>query len=275
MTVIAPLAGRIHNRTSIKEFEIGCFAPPLIVISQAIQFPNPHCKTRRGYLARMTEAKYDMENGEVITVPLRDPRWAALLAWLWPGAGHIYQRRYAKGMLFMICILSTFCFGLLMGRGRVVYASSRPNDFRWHYFCQLGVGLPALPALPQAYATQDGGPPWFQLCRRYPAGTFTADGLREFAIIPPGDTNFSGKPLIDGFMAPPAGPVTPERNDVLGMWHSELGHWFEMGTLYTMVAGLLNLLAVYDAFAGPMIITPEMRRKLEEKNKKQPESVES
>jgi hypothetical protein len=48
-----------------------------------------------------------------------------------------------------------------------------------------------------------------------------------------------------------------------------------MGTLYTMVAGLLNLLAVYDAFAGPMIITPEMRRKLEEKNKKQPESVES
>ncbi|MFO0263209.1 MAG: DUF6677 family protein [Planctomycetota bacterium] len=41
-----------------------------------------------------------------------------------------------------------------------------------------------------------------------------------------------------------------------------------MGTLYTMVAGLLNLLAVYDAFAGPMIITPEMRRKFEERKQK-------
>jgi len=48
-----------------------------------------------------------------------------------------------------------------------------------------------------------------------------------------------------------------------------------MGTIYAMVAGLLNLLAVYDAFAGPMIITPEMRRKLEEKKKKQPDSSES
>lgn len=248
---------------------------PPVVEDAAAQISTLNREIRRGLPGRMTESNYDMENGEVITVSLRDPRWAALLGWLWPGAGHIYQRRYAKGILFMICILSTFFFGLMMGRGRVVYASSRPNDFRWHYFCQLGVGLPAFPALLQAYATQNGGTPWFQLCRRYPAGTFTADGLREYAIIPPSDTNFSGKPLVDGFMAPPAGPVTLERNDVLGMWHLELGHWFEMGTLYTMVAGLLNLLAVYDAFAGPMIITPEMRRKLEEKKKKQTDSSES
>ncbi len=216
----------------------------------------------------MAEVQYDLEEGQPLIVQLRDPRWAALLAWLWPGAGHLYQRRYAKGMVFMICILSTFFFGLAMGRGRVVYASTRPNDFRWHYFCQAGVGLPAFPALLQAAATRDGGEPWFQLCERYPAGTVTADGLREFAVIPPGDESFSGKPLIDGLMAPPAGNVTMERNDVLGMWHSELGHWFEMGTLYTMVAGLLNLLVVYDAFAGPMIITPEMRRKFEEKKRK-------
>lgn len=249
--------------------------PPLVVECHATQISTLPGKTRRGRLGRMTEVKYDLENGEVITVPLRDPRWAAFLGWLWPGAGHIYQRRYTKGLLFMICILSTFFFGLLMGRGRVVYASTRPNDFRWHYFCQVGVGLPALPALLQAYATQNQGKPWLPLCRRYPAGTFTADGLREFAIIPEGNTNFSGKPLVDGFMAPPAGPITLETNDVLGMWHSELGHWFEMGTLYTMVAGLLNFLAVYDAFAGPMIITPEMRRKFEEKKKKKPDSIES
>ena len=27
---------------------------------------------------------------------------------------------------------------------------------------------------------------------------------------------------------------------------------FDMGTLYTMVAGLLNILVIFDAFAGPL-----------------------
>jgi hypothetical protein len=27
-----------------------------------------------------------------------------------------------------------------------------------------------------------------------------------------------------------------------------------MGTLYTMIAGLLNVLAIYDAYAGPVIV---------------------
>ena len=42
---------------------------------------------------------------ETIEVDLRHPGTAAFLAWLWPGAGHVYQGRYAKGALFMICIL--------------------------------------------------------------------------------------------------------------------------------------------------------------------------
>ncbi len=32
-----------------------------------------------------------------IEVDLRNPVVAALWAWIWPGAGHIYQRRYVKG----------------------------------------------------------------------------------------------------------------------------------------------------------------------------------
>ena len=49
------------------------------------------------------------------------------------------------------------------------------------------------------------------------------------------------------------------------MWHFEMKHMFEIGTLYTVVAGLLNLLAIYDAFCGPAILTPEQRAKLEAK----------
>ena len=69
-------------------------------------------------------------------------------------------------------------------------------------------------------------------------------------------------------MAPPPGPVYPNEMDVLGMWHVEMKHKFEMGTLYCIIAGLLNLLVIYDAFVGPAILTQEQREKLEEKKRK-------
>ncbi|MEM9411177.1 MAG: DUF6677 family protein, partial [Planctomycetota bacterium] len=115
----------------------------------------------------MVEVSFKQEDGEDVVVELRDPYWAAFLAWLWPGAGHFYQRRYGKGFLFMICILGTFFYGMGLGRGRVVYASFKPGDFRWQYVCQIGAGAVALPAIPQAYVTRDGGDPFFVLCERY------------------------------------------------------------------------------------------------------------
>ncbi len=76
-------------------------------------------------------------------------------------------------------------------------------------------------------------------------------------------------------MAPPAGPNYQDKMDVLGMWHFEMKHMFEIGTLYCVIAGLLNLLAIYDAFCGPAILTPEQREKLEAKKKKKrsPEEI--
>jgi hypothetical protein len=35
-------------------------------------------------------------------------------------------------------------------------------------------------------------------------------------------------------------------------WQRRLGRWFDIGTLYTMLAGMLNVLVVYDAWAGPL-----------------------
>ncbi len=213
----------------------------------------------------MTEVVYNQADGDPIVVNLRDPYWAALLAWIWPGAGHFYQRRFAKGFLFMICVLSTFLIGLgIGGNGRVVYASFEQGDFRWQYICQVGVGLPALPAVVQSLKTKDGADPYLILCERYPE---TANPKNQFKIIPPG-SDYKGDTLKDGFMAPPAGPIRLDTNDVLGQWHSEFKAGYEMGTLYTVVAGLLNLLVIYDAFCGPSIITPEQRAKMEAKKKK-------
>jgi hypothetical protein len=32
----------------------------------------------------------------------------------------------------------------------------------------------------------------------------------------------------------------------------DLNRYFEFGTVYTMIAGLLNVLAIYDAWGGPV-----------------------
>jgi hypothetical protein len=36
-----------------------------------------------------------------------------------------------------------------------------------------------------------------------------------------------------------------------------------MGTLFTVVAGLLNLMAIYDAFVGPAILTRSQKNRLQ------------
>jgi len=158
-----------------------------------------------------------------VDVDLKNPAWAAFLAWLWPGAGHIYQGRYGKAILFMSCILVTYFWGLAMGQGHVVYSSFRQNDVRYQYILQLGVGLPALPAVVQSYLAENG------------------------------------EPLFGGFMAPPDGEVYEQEHDAKALWHWDLGLNFELATLFTMVAGLLNVLVIYDAYAGPAFGEPEGR----------------
>ena len=209
----------------------------------------------------MTEVVYNQPEGDPIAIDLRQPGTAALLAWLWPGAGHFYQRRFAKGFLFMICILSIFFFGLGLGRGRVVYASSKAGDFRWQFACQAGIGLPVAPAVIQAVKTAGGGDPLFVMCERFPPPPGYPDSvgsdLAFQRITPENQNGYNGPTLKDGFMSAPQGQIFPNDRDVHGMWHYDYKHNFDLGTLFTVVAGLLNLLAVYDAYVGPAIVTQE------------------
>jgi TM2 domain-containing membrane protein YozV len=157
-----------------------------------------------------------------IEIDLKNPVIAAVLAWLWPGAGHLYQRRIGKGLLYMVCILVTFYWGLAMGDGHVVYASFSKPDIRYPYIFQIGVGLPAFPAIAQKAAADNGH--------------------RIF------DSHY---------MAPPRGEKREQQHDELATWHEQLGFYFELGTLYTMIAGLLNMLVIYDAYAGPVFADPQ------------------
>ena len=56
------------------------------------------------------------------------------------------------------------------------------------------------------------------------------------------------RPLWNSYEAPLQDGGEPSDLDRA---HRELGGRFELGVVYTMIAGLLNILAVYDAFEGP------------------------
>lgn len=197
----------------------------------------------------MAKISLEASTGEpAVEIDLKDARLAAFLAWLIPGAGHIYQGRTGKGILFFVCIVGTFIYGLYIGDGRVVYAStadvfSRPFLDRWQYICQVGVGMPALPALVQRERMRHNKPPLFGDNFMRPPYDFQAGG-------------FTSKDMTD-----PNRVV--QHPDELAKWNYEQGEYFEIGTVFTVIAGLLNILAIYDAYGGPLVIPP-----LDDKKKK-------
>jgi hypothetical protein len=187
------------------------------------------------------------------TINLKDPVLAALLAWLIPGLGHWYQGRKAKAVLFFVCIMGLFAFGLYLGGsnekcldgrgkigyGRAVYFQWNSEERRLPYICQIGVGLPALPAL------------------------FQANQMNNHRAV-----------LWGGFMAPPR-PVQVSADDpnldqpTAHDLNKVLARYFELAGCFTMVAGLLNVLAIYDALAGPVVIQPATKDKKEEKEEEE------
>jgi hypothetical protein len=58
------------------------------------------------------------------------------------------------------------------------------------------------------------------------------------------------RPIWDWYGAP-LFDVDASRANSLDRAHRELGARFELGVVYTMIAGLLNLLAIFDAMYGP------------------------
>jgi Family of unknown function (DUF6677) len=190
------------------------------------------------------------DDDSVVEIDLKDPRLAAFLAWLVPGLGHIYQGRTGKGILFFVCIVGTFFYGLYIGGGRVVYASTA-NVFsmqflhdRWQFVCQAGAGLPAMPALVQRARLRDHRPPLFGDNFMRPPREVPPEGQGAFQSVDQTDPS--------RFVTHP---------DELAKWNYDLGDLFDIGTVFTVIAGLLNILAIYDAYGGPLIIPPDDKKK--------------
>ncbi len=259
------------------------------------------------------------------SLPQRRRRWeeknpliAGVLAYLIPGAGHLYQGRWFKGLIYFVCILGTFFGGMKLGEGAVVY--HLPNNrfgISLNYLAQVCVGMPALPAIYQAKRAKDGAnqpvrelnsplvAPFAGQLVTYGPGQETIVG--ELAGVVDLHTSFSGsfpettgvfrgtldgkevelplsgglmmeRPISAGFQRPLECMVArksdqhphesqalhgtiprhltdaycaPPDPDKIKDLHGRLGKFYDLAIAFTMIAGLLNVLAVWDAVEGP------------------------
>lgn len=251
-------------------------------------------------------------------IQLRDPWTAAILAFLIPGAGHLYQRRFFKAAIYSVCILGTFTYGMALGDWRAVYMHTpaeypgQKPELVWGYVAQVGVGLPALPAVLQSRRYHS--PENLQAEKLESAvadhrcvalfvdphaiefeeldgtlnldtegnGSFSGTNADQEAI----ELKLAGFAMRDGrpSLDPPVsaepdrmiecmvvdadnGLVTgrlrcaiprpfknwfevPPTEASLGELH-RMGKIFDLAQVFTWIAGLLNILAIWDAFDGP------------------------
>jgi hypothetical protein len=186
-------------------------------------------------------------------INLKDPVMAAFLAWLIPGLGHLYQGRIAKAVLFFVCIMGIYVYGVYLGGnsklgyGRAVYFAFRDDEWRLNYLCQIGVGLPSLPACIQAMRMSHGKAVFFNGFMAPPRPLNMLDEKNP-------NTNQLTNPNIH----------QPTLDKIL----RDLNLYFELATFYTMVAGLLNVLAIYDAACGPVVLIPVKKEEQPDKSEK-------
>jgi hypothetical protein len=150
------------------------------------------------------------------TVPLKDRRLAAILAYLVPGLGHAYQGRYGKALLYFVCIYFLFFVGLTLGDGKILYwrwvnPLADAERFCFWYFAQFFAGFAALPALIQSTLAHFGLPT-----------------------------------ILWGYGAEPTA-------EAINGLYPRFGKLVEVGFIYTEAAGLLNILAIFDAYEGPAL----------------------
>lgn len=164
-----------------------------------------------------------------------------LLSYLVPGLGQVWQGRVAKGLLFFVCIYTLFFYGLYLGTGTAVVDDktyhvsgnvylpddTRNNPFnlpplganlynRPQFVGQFWVGIAAWPALWQYYNYSSA-------------------------------QDEKGDSLLGHFERQP-------REEDLNAVQTASGKRMDLGWVYTVIAGVLNIMVIYDALAGPAFV---------------------
>jgi len=173
---------------------------------------------------------------------------AAFLSYLIPGLGQIVQGRIGKGLLFMVCLYTLFFYGLFLGQGRAaVKIDSNDKEFQ-EYQVNSNVYLPST-----VDRNQPDNKNWPRLVLdlyhrpqflgQFWMGIVVWPAIWQYATP---DAKPENVPL-NGFMR------TPDPW-ALNAVHTSGNKLLELGWVYTVIAGVLNIMVIYDALAGPALL---------------------
>jgi hypothetical protein len=152
---------------------------------------------------------------------------AGVLSYLLPGLGQISQGRVAKGLLFLVSLHVLFFYGMSLGSNKNVFlkpAEGKSGSLRDlgsdlyarpHFLGQFWIGMAAWPAVYQ----------YFHYNKDHDAAPEKLAPMRGFQRAPSDEL----------------------RNE---LERDDSKRW-DLGWVYTVIAGVLNLLVIYDAIAGP------------------------
>jgi hypothetical protein len=164
-------------------------------------------------------------------VPRPNSPLAAFLSYLVPGLGQIVQGRFGKGILFFVCLYGLFFTGMAMGGWQNVYIAQTAKD---------GAEEPAWDNnplhLPRPVANL-----WNRL---HYVGQFWI-GVAAWPAIWQYNSAEASR-LLDKFERAP----TKEEEDEINEKYGKLP---DIAWVYTVIAGVLNILVIYDALAGPAL----------------------
>jgi len=180
---------------------------------------------------------------DALLPPIKHDYPAAALSYLIPGLGQVYQGRIGKGLLFFFGLYSLFFYGMWMGQWRNVWlpdvADMPPLEL-------AGSRLPGIPSS-LYYRPQFMGQFWI--------GVAAWPSLVQYSNFDPAkDTG----PIFGAFQrTPPEGTQNdPPELITLNKLQRDGNKRWDLGWVYTVIAGVLNLLVIYDALAGPMFRDP-------------------
>jgi hypothetical protein len=188
-----------------------------------------------------------------------------LLSYLVPGLGQVVQGRIAKGVLFFVCIYALFFYGLCLGSGTVtlvVGKDDKGNDKLETFHVGGNVYLPDTADSRDGRSATSGTPRLLtnlynrpQFLGQFWVGVVAWPAVWQYAHLPtpsPSDPRPSipPDPLLGRFMQPPE-----ERQ--LNAVHTSGDKLMELGWVFTVIAGVLNIMVIYDALAGPAFPSPK------------------
>ena len=188
----------------------------------------------------------------------------AFLSYLVPGLGQIYQGRVAKGILFFVCVLTLFYYGMYLGSWSNVYLphSEKENnpwnlraplvDFynRPQFLAQFWVGIATWPSVVQ-YAAYDEYAETGLLF-----GSYQRTPYENRSATSGGETPAERKQARKGVKQNEA--LADWRGKTINELQMEGDKGWDLGWVFTVIAGVLNLMVIYDALAGPaFVVVPE------------------